>query len=249
MLILLPPSETKTVRTRGPAMDLEALSAPELTPSRREMADAVCAASLLPEAASLLDVNPNLVDQIARNQHLLEAPAVPAAELYTGVLYDAFDVPSLDPAAKRRAGRWTMIFSPLYGVLRLRDRVAPYRVSVCAKLPGPPTVHRYWRERLAPTMEAAAGSRGLIVDARSSSYHSMWTPPPSISERWVQVAVPGASHMAKHTRGLVARAIAEDAVDPSDPSVLTSVLAARFQVRLQEPERAGRPWTLSVLPS
>ena len=40
MLILLPPSETKQTRPRGRPVDLERLSFPELTDTRRRVADA-----------------------------------------------------------------------------------------------------------------------------------------------------------------------------------------------------------------
>lgn len=246
MLILLPPSETKTTRPRGGAMTVESLSYPELTPFRAEMTDAAIRAASSDEAPRLLDVNPNLADQIARNRDLHSAPAVPVTQLYSGVLYDAYGLGGLPTAALRRAGRWTLVFSPLYGVLRLRDKVAPYRLGVCARLPGPQTAHRYWRERLSPVLDAAAGRRGLIVDARSSSYLPMWTPDPELTDRWVQISVPGASHMAKHTRGLVARQIALEGLDPRTAPELAEALGATFAVTLQSPERTGKPWRLQV---
>jgi len=58
--------------------------------------------------------------------------------------------------------------------------------------------------------------------------------------------VPGATHMAKHTRGLVARHLCEAGFDTRNPVRLADVLAERFEVDLARPLRAGRPWVLSV---
>ncbi len=71
-------------------------------------------------------------------------------------------------------------------------------------LPGAGPLGSLWRPQLSAVLPETVG-RGLIVDCRSSTYAGAWTPSPELASRWVQVRVPGASHMAKHTRGLVAR--------------------------------------------
>ncbi|MSY59679.1 MAG: peroxide stress protein YaaA [Actinobacteria bacterium] len=72
-MILLPPSETKWSPARGKAIDLAALSFPELTQLRE----------------SLLD------------EELRHAPTTTAGRLYTGVLYAALDIPSLPAGAAK----------------------------------------------------------------------------------------------------------------------------------------------------
>lgn len=62
----------------------------------------------------------------------------------------------------------------------------------------------------------------------------------------MQVKVPGATHMAKHTRGLVTRAICGLGLDPRKPDALATGLAERFEVDLAAPARAGKPWVLSA---
>jgi hypothetical protein len=52
--------------------------------------------------------------------------------------------------------------------------------------------------------------------------------------------------MAKHTRGLVARALCEVGKDPRRPTALPDLLADRFEVQLTQPARAGRPWVLEA---
>jgi hypothetical protein len=91
-----------------------------------------------------------------------------------------------------------------------------------------------------------AAGRGLVVDCRSSTYAAAWTPQGQLAQRWVQVRVPGATHLAKHTRGLVARRLCEFGVDPRRVTDLPDDLDDAFEVRLTEPSRAGRPWVLDA---
>ncbi|WP_114560828.1 YaaA family protein [Desertihabitans aurantiacus] len=240
MLVLLPPSESKHVRTRGRPMDLGSLSWPELTTTRERLLDALAEASSRPDAVELLKVSPGLGEEVARNTRLRTAPAVPVAELYTGVLYDALSLATLSSAGRRRATRTLVVASALHGALRLGDRVSPYRLSMSARLPGLGPLAACWRPVLGPVLDAAAGD-GLVVDCRSGSYAAAWTP--ARTERWVRVEVPGATHLAKHTRGLVARALCEHPGRPRGAEQLADALAGEFTVALQ---RTAKGWALQV---
>ena len=134
MLILLPPSETKTGRSRGTSADPERVSFPELAATRAEVAATLALISASPDAPELLGVSANLHADIAHNTRLGSAPAVPVADLYTGVLYDALDLPSMDTAARRRANRWIVVVSALFGAVRPTDKVPPYRLSMSVNL-------------------------------------------------------------------------------------------------------------------
>ena len=249
MLILLPPSESKQTRTRGSALRPEGLSAPGLTPARDRVVTALSQVSERADAAAVLGVSPNLTAEIARNTRVRSAPTLPARELYSGVLYDALDLASLDAGASRRATARLRVVSALYGVVRMTDRLAPYRLSMAVNLPGVGPLAGFWRPHLDPVLTGAAG-RGLVVDCRSSTYAAAWTPAATsdLARRWVHVRVPGATHMAKHTRGLVARALCQDPADPRTPRALAELLAGAFDVELHEPRRAGAPWVLDALP-
>nr|WP_281497502.1 peroxide stress protein YaaA [Ornithinimicrobium sp. F0845] len=246
-MILLPPSESKAGRTRGRALDLDRLSLPTLNAHRAEVVAALAEASSRPDAAATLGVSPNLTEEIARNVRLTTAPSVPVADLYTGVLYDALDLPSLDAPARRRANRRVLVVSALFGALRLTDRVPPYRLSMAVNLPGVGPLAGHWRGPLAETLPDLVG-RGLIIDCRSSTYAAAWLPQGDLTRRWVQIRVPGATHMAKHTRGLVTRALCQADQDPRAPAGLAEVLAETFRVELHEPASASRPWVLDVYP-
>jgi hypothetical protein len=247
VLILLPPSEGKNRPRRGRPLDLGTLSFPELTPLRTAVVETVARLSAEPDAARRLEVNPNLVADIAGNVRLADAPTASASSIYTGVLYQALDLDSLDAASKRRANRWVVVVSALFGVLRLGDRVPPYRVNICSTLPDVGYLSHEWRRALPEALDTVVKPRELVVDCRSSTYAAVWRPQGARAERWVQVTVPGASHMAKHTRGLVTRELVQ-AEAPRTPEALAERLSARFHVELSPPPRAGRPWQLATTP-
>ena len=246
VLILLPPSETKTERTRGRPADPARLSFPQLAPQREAVARELAAVSAGSDAPTRLGVSANLTADIARNTRLASSPAVAAADLYTGVLYDALDLASLAPAARRRANRWLVVVSALYGALRPGDKVAPYRLSMGVNLGSLGPLASVWREPLADVLPTVAG-RGVVVDCRSSTYAAAWVPQGPLAQRWVQVRVPGATHMAKHTRGLVARHLCEVGVDARTPQALHAVVQQGFATTLTPPRRPGQPWVLDAV--
>ena len=176
MLILLPPSEGKTPPRRGRSLDLGTLSFPELTPLRESVVETVARVSGEPDAAAVLEVNPNLVADIEGNTRLQTAPTATASHVYTGVLYQALDVDSLDAASKRRANRWIVVVSALFGALRLGDRVPAYRVNICSTLPGVGYLSHEWRKELPAALDAVVKPRELVVDCRSSTYAAVWRP-------------------------------------------------------------------------
>ncbi len=245
VLILLPPSETKIGRSRGRPADPGRVSFPELAPTRAAVAEALALVSAHPDAPAMLGVSANLRADIAHNVRLGSAPAVRVADLYTGVLYDALDLSSMDPAARRRANRWLVVVSALFGALRPSDRIPPYRLSMGVNLGELGPLAAVWRAPLATVLPVAAG-RGLIVDARSSTYAAAWVPQGDLATRWVQIRVPGATHMAKHTRGLVTRHLCETGVDARTVKALESVVAQRFETTLTKPARPGQPWILDT---
>lgn len=246
MLVLLPPSESKAVtRGRSRPLDLAGLSFPALTQARAAVLDALDAASRGSDAASILKVSPNLTEEIARNTRLFTAAATTAGQLYTGVLYDALDLASLEAAALRRARRWIVIQSAAFGALKLGDKVPPYRLSMAVSLPGIGPLARQWRAPLDHEMINVAGRR-LIIDCRSSTYAAAWSPGPLLAQRWVRIDVPGATHNAKHTRGLVTRAIAQLTTEPTTAPALQEALEPSFNTRLVPATLPTKPWSLQV---
>src|SRR5690242_20123767 len=121
MLILLPPSEGKAAPSSGKPVSLEALAfAAELTESRLKLLAALeqLAAEPRERAVEKLAVSPGQADEVEVDAKLRGAPAAPAAEVYTGVLYDRLVLPALPKRAQQRV----LIASALWGVLRPADR-------------------------------------------------------------------------------------------------------------------------------
>ncbi|MFC7385844.1 peroxide stress protein YaaA [Sphaerisporangium rhizosphaerae] len=251
MLILLPPSEGKAARGTGRPLDLGALSFPELTSAREKALDALDALVRGPqeEAMAVLGLSPGQAGELGRNLALRTAPALPASKLYTGVLYDNLGLATLDARARRRAGSRIIVFSGLWGALRLGDRVPPYRLSMGVRLPPLGGLAAHWRPSLR---EALDGGKGLIVDLRSSTYAQAWQP----GSRAVTVRVlresagsrTVVSHMAKATRGAVARSLVESAADPRTPGELADLLTGLgHTTELGAAPSRGRPWTMDVV--
>lgn len=89
VLILLPPSESKTGRVRGKPADPALVSFPELAATRTAVAETLARVSAHPEAPALLGVSTNLRADIAHNIRLDSAPAVPVAITVVAEMADA----------------------------------------------------------------------------------------------------------------------------------------------------------------
>lgn len=216
MLVLLPPSEGKAHPDTGEPVDLGSLAFAEQLEERREV---------------LLE---------AFDSTLREALAAPAAEVYTGVLFQRLELPKLPLRARRRV----LIASALWGVVRPEDRIPHYKFPPKTRLDGIGPPAAYWRPALAEALPDKEGE--LVVDMRSAAYSSFWKP-----KRATLLAVrafsesggkrKAISHMAKAVRGDVARALLKEKKAPSDPEAAAVVAeAAGFRVELS-------PGTLDVI--
>lgn len=216
MLILLPPSEGKNREAGGPPLDLSALAfADELTAPRERLLDVLekQAGVSRKRAISALGIPPSQAEDVDLNGAARTAPAAPAAELYTGVLYDRLGFGTLTAAAQRRAGESVLIASALWGLLRPGDAIPYYRLSAGAKLPRIGGLAAYWRPALSEAMAAAGHDEpgGLVLDMRSGGYAAAWRPKQAglRSVRPLTELADGTrkpiSHWAKATRGEVAR--------------------------------------------
>jgi cytoplasmic iron level regulating protein YaaA (DUF328/UPF0246 family) len=222
---------------------LDTLSFPELTAAREQVLDALVEVSARPDAPEVLGAGASLADVVAANTTLRTRPAAKAAQVYTGVLYDALDLATLPAAATRRV----LVFSALWGVLQPRDRVPGYRLSMGTTLPGIGPLAGFWRPQLSEVVKPA----GVVVDCRSSTYAAAWVPDADTAARTVGVRVLSGgrvvSHAAKHTRGLVARHLLTRAGRaPRTPGALHDAVAEAFDAKLLEPARRGGSWTLEV---
>lgn len=126
----------------------------------------------------------------------------------------------------------TLVFSALFGPVRLTDLITPHRLSASVKLPGQGSVASIWAKALKELLTQQLSGH-VIVDLRSAEYGAMYRPlrggecvmlnigvakvNPATGKRTV------VSHWAKHTRGLLAgallRAVASGRISGSDGDV------------------------------
>ena len=207
--MLLPPSETKATGGVGASLDLTSLRFPGLLEARQQMVSAVTDLCLdLPAARAALAVSPTKDSEIVATAGLRSAATMPAMLRYTGVLYEALDIPHLPPAARTRAGERLLIQSALFGLIAGRDAVPAYRLSAGSALPGIGGIPAFWRPRLAVPM---ASLDRPLVDLRSGAYGAFAPLPDAITVRVVTENAAGqrtvVSHFNKATKGLLARAL------------------------------------------
>jgi cytoplasmic iron level regulating protein YaaA (DUF328/UPF0246 family) len=264
MLILLPPSQGKTAPGQGAPVDLGTLSLPTLATARRRVLTRLVALSgrtgrrAVETALATLGLSTGQRGELARNAELVDAPAGPAAEVYTGVLYEALDLPTLSPAARATVHDAVLIFSGLWGAVRLGDRIPAYRCAIDVSLPVLGALGPYWRRSMRTVLDRAAGD-GPVVDLRSGAYAGMWAPTPPVAARTATVRVlhertvdgvphrSVVSHFNKATKGRLVRDLATAGVAPASVDDLVRALRDLEYTVEERPARAGRPRQLDVV--
>jgi cytoplasmic iron level regulating protein YaaA (DUF328/UPF0246 family) len=247
MYIFLPPSETKGFPGDAEPVELGAMVLPELARTRTRVRSAlvrVCRGRAA-VARETLGLSEGLAAEVTHNRGLVSAPAGLAAEVYTGVLYDALDLPALHRRAV--ALDRVLIFSGLWGVVRPADRIPHYRCSAGVQLPGVGSVSAAWRKALREPLAAHVGDQ-LVVDLRSGAYAGLWAPGPNavsvrvLHEREVGGVVKRAvvSHFNKATKGRITRALLESGQQPGKPDEFAEVLRG-MGYAVEPGPVAGRP--------
>lgn len=242
MLIFLPPSEGKSEPSGGP-VELASLAFDDLLGEvRRELIKGLeeLGRGSRQEAVEALGISEGQAGDVDRDAALSEAPTGPAIEVYSGVLFDRLDFGSLSAEAHKRAATGLLIASALWGAVRPFDEIPWYRLSMKAKLPGLGGLAAFWKPRLTEAMERAGfdDEGEVILDMRSAAYAAAWKP-----SRAELVAVrafreeggkrKAVSHMAKATRGEVARLVLSAGKEPTSPEdVATLIEGAGLTVEL-----------------
>ncbi len=254
MLLLLPPSEGKSAPESGPRLDLARLSFSELTPTRKRVLDALvrtCSGDT-DAAAALLGLGATQHGEIGVNARLRREPCASAIEVYTGVLYEALDAPSLSASALRRLQDTAAIASGLWGLVRPQDPIPAYRLSGGVTLPGLGSLASLWRPALTSMLEQTPG---LIVDLRSGAYVALGPLTTAHTDRAVSVRVLNevkgkrtvVSHHNKATKGRLARTLVTTRRRPKDVGDLIETLQIEgYEVELS-PARRNDPAVLDII--
>lgn len=197
MLIVLPPSETKAPGGSGPALDLEGLSFPTLTPVRSALIDELSGLEVA-DAMAVLGISEKLRPEAEANRELRTSPTMPALHRYTGVLFDALSAPTLPELAWDRLA----VGSALFGVVRAGDLIPRYRLSGGTKLD-----ERTMRSRWGRLITEALAEEDFVVDLRSGAYQQLGKVPGAVTVR-VEKDGKVVSHFNKHYKGELARVLA-----------------------------------------
>lgn len=208
----LPPSEGKTAPASGAPLDLDELVfGPQLRAAREavltELEDissrALASAEDLATAASVLKLGATAAQMLEPNRVLRTAPAAPAHEVYTGVLWEAAHVGDFPT--------WhddVIVFSGLFGVVRAGDRIPDHRLSMGVKLPGAGALATYWKKAMLGLLLEGAASEAArpVLDLRSGTYSSACPAPKgSLAVSVLTAEGKTVSHWAKLWRGKLAR--------------------------------------------
>jgi uncharacterized protein len=250
VLILLPPSEGKTAPATGAPADLDTLWRPELSRHRRRVLTklvTMCgrtSARGVNASLATLGLTAGQADEVTRNAGLLTAPAAPASEVYRGVLYEALGFADLPAAAQDWVAGRAVVFSGLWGAVRLSDRIPAYRCSAGVTLPGLGGVTPFWKKALTP---ALGGADGPVLDLRSGAYAAMWTPSaPTVAVRVLHERVVDGvvrrsvvSHFNKATKGRLVRSLALVAAQPGTVDELVEAHRRGALPRPARPDRQG----------
>jgi cytoplasmic iron level regulating protein YaaA (DUF328/UPF0246 family) len=144
---------------------------------------------------------------------------MPALQRYTGVLFDALEADSLEPAARTRADETVWLFSALFGPIRAGDVIPRYRLSWDSKLPGD-SVKARWQSHAD---EIWSGE--FTIDLRSEGYRTL-APLPNGAGVFVRVVTDldqaaAAGHANKASKGRLVRQMVESgqAVDSASECV------------------------------
>lgn len=226
MLVVLPPSETKSTGGSHPAVDFSSLSFSSLNPIRERIATDLVALSADRDAAmETLKLGPRLADEVTANAALLASPTMPALERYTGVLYDA-----LSPADLPEAGRARLaVGSALFGVIGGEDLIPHYRLSGTVKLPfadhpadAAPTMKRRWGTAITDVLNDI----DFLIDLRSGTYANLGKVKGATTMTVITAEGKVVSHFNKHYKGLFARTIALADTAPTSPTEAVDIARA-----------------------
>ena len=159
-----------------------------------------------------------------------DADARPAARAFAGDTYQGLEYASLSEAGADFADDHLRILSGLYGILRPRDAILPYRLEMGSRLKTRrgQTLYAFWGDRIARQLarDADAAGTDIVLNCASQEYFGAVKPdalglrvvtPRFLDEKDGEAKV--ISFFAKRARGAMARFACEHRLtDPEDLS-------------------------------
>ena len=172
----------------------------------------------------------------------------PAALAFAGDTYSGLEAASLDPEEMDYAQDHLRILSGLYGLLRPRDAIEPYRLEMGSRLKTRrgKSLYDYWGDRIAKALNEQAETLGTdtLVNCASQEYFGAVKPDALnlrvITPVFMEEKPDGpkvVSFFAKQARGAMARFIVQNRL--TDPDSLTDFDTGGYRHRpdLSEPDK------------
>ncbi|KRS19489.1 peroxide stress protein YaaA [Roseovarius indicus] len=172
----------------------------------------------------------------------------PAALAFAGDTYTGLEAASLDPEEMDYAQDHLRILSGLYGLLRPRDAIEPYRLEMGSRLKTRrgKSLYDYWGDRIAKALNEQAETLGTdtLVNCASQEYFGAVKPDALnlrvITPVFMEEKPDGpkvVSFFAKQARGAMARFIVQNRL--TDPDSLTDFDTGGYRHRpdLTEPDK------------
>lgn len=214
MHILLPPSETKrpggAVAANRSALSHEAALGAARAQIRSALDDLMRDHDV---AAAALKLGVRSRDELLHNTRLDAGECLPAIERYTGVLFDALDVETLDAAARDWLNTHVSVQSALFGLVSAATPISAYRLSGSTRLPAlPAPLKTVWSDAHRAIDWSALG---WVLDLRSKDYVAL-APLTSAEGAFVEVmqrdadgTVRSLNHFNKAAKGRLVRRLAQ----------------------------------------
>jgi len=140
------------------------------------------------------------------------APTLPAAERYTGVVWDHLDLTGMTAAQRDRAVHRIIVPSGLLGACLAADPVPDYRLKMGARFaPFGGTMAKWWREAVSDAINDYAKGC-VVVDLLPAEHRASYVPDRNriTAHVVVDLVTPqgkAGGHDAKAAKGLLARHI------------------------------------------
>ena len=239
-VILLPPSEGKAEggSARAKWSPTAGAFGKALGTQRRTVAEALARAG--GGSPALLGVSGKHLERArAVNRSLIGAPSLPAAERYTGVVWDHLDLASMTAAQRDRALNRIIIPSGLLGASVACDPVPDYRLKMGARFaPFGGTMAKWWRDAVSDAINAYA-TGCVVIDLLPAEHRAAYVPDRTLIAAHVVVDLvtpqgKAGGHDAKAAKGLLARHLLTTTPAMKDVdgvhSAVTSFSDRRFKV-------------------
>ena len=213
MWVLLPPSETK--RRGGEDAERPLAFSATLHTARNRVRAALETLSQHPDAARrALKLGVKNQDEFRLNLSLEASPKMPAIERYTGVVYDALEMHTLDSPAQDWVNTHVFVQSALFGLISAQDWIPAYRLSAGTSLPGiGHSLKQVWRHAHTPVWPSAP----YVLDLRAKAYVDLAPLPEgagdtvNVMSRDADGTLRALNHFNKAGKGAFVRALAQSA--------------------------------------